>query len=89
MIRIVSCSPILIGYYRPHNKIFVKERVEQVQRKVSIDVSKKQIHIYEQEEHISNKVHEEDDTNQHYNDNCLYTSMTCLYNFIDKLISTI
>lgn len=65
MIRIVGqVPPILIGYYRPHKpKYLSKERVEQVQR-VSIDVRKNQIHIYEQEESLYvRESDEEDDTN--------------------------
>lgn len=65
MIRIVGqVPPILIGYYRPHKpKYLSKERVEQVQR-VSIDVRKNQIHIYEQEESLYDRESdEEDDTN--------------------------
>lgn len=65
MIRIVGqVPPILIGYYRPHKpKYLSKERVEQVQR-VSIDVRKNQIHIYEQEECLYDREsYEEDDTN--------------------------
>lgn len=62
MIKILcQVPPILIGYYLPHKPNYVSKKKD---RKVSIDVRKNQIHIYEQEECIHDRgKNEENDTN--------------------------